>query len=277
MSDRTPSSRIVLIRADPPRGAPPSLLPSPEELSKGPNRIEPLSILSLAPVATAIEELRRAVASTPRGERNWIAFTNRHAVEFAFEGLRAAPRWEEVVWRLTQFHVASMGRGTSAELIRRGLGVHLEAHPSTSRDLAAALVAESPDRVILARGTGATPELPVTLRNAGVDVREIAVYRARPRASELGHLLRLLQAHDVGALGFTSVGESEVFVRSLASRGLDPEKLLKGVGVATLGPLAAVPLRSAGVPTWVSPAPTVEALSERLVELSQPTGKKGER
>jgi uroporphyrinogen III methyltransferase/synthase len=100
------------------------------------------------------------------------------------------------------------------------------------------------DRVLIARAEHAREILPERLREMGVEVDVVGVYRvvnAQPDGEELDRL-----AAGVDIITFASGGTARSFVEIVTAGGLDPAGLLSSAVVASVGPVTTEAIRSLG-------------------------------
>lgn len=195
------------------------------------------------------------------GRYRWIVFTSANGVEFFFRRL-----WERGgdARALAAVRIAVVGEATANALA--GLGLRPDLVPETFRGeaLVAPLAAACApgDRVLLARGDLAAPDLPAALAARGVAVEEAVAYRTVPAEAGGAEVRRLLSAGRLDAVTFASPSAVENF---LAAVGEDAADLLGDTVVACVGPVTAEAARARGLPVHVVPArSTVSDLAAAL-------------
>jgi uroporphyrinogen III methyltransferase/synthase len=240
---RTRKQASELSRALAAAGAEPVELPA----------LEIVRIADAAHVARCIELLRTSAYG-------WAIFTSANGVEMFFDELAAAGLDARAFGR-TQ--IAAFASGTAEALARAGLRVDLPAE-YIAEDLAERM-ARRPlrgVRVLLPRAAGARETIVDALAARGAIVDELVLYESRvPRAPD-AEGLRRLRAGEIDIATFASSSSVRNLVTML---GGDVEPL-RGLTIAAIGPITALPLREYGIDVHVMPERhTIEGLVEALV------------
>lgn len=179
---------------------------------------------------------------------DWIVFTSRNGVRLFFARLLASGR---DLRSLGRARLAAIGAATARELGERGFRPDLVPDEYVAESLAARLAERvTGQRVLLARAEVARDVLPTRLRDAGAEVVDAPVYRARAATSLPATVLAGLRAGSIDAITFTSSSTAEAFVRLL---GDGAGEVIGRAGIASIGPITSATLRRLGV------EPTVEA------------------
>jgi uroporphyrinogen-III synthase len=154
---------------------------------------------------------------------DWVVVTSSAGARslLAATALRAGPRW------------AAVGSATAAELARRGVSVDAVPERARGIEVAGAMAraqALPGRRVLMARASAASSDLPAILEKMGAVVEELAVYRTveGPESSRLP-LNHALADQSLGTVVFASGSAVRGLLR-LAER--DPRRLL----AVTIGP-----------------------------------------
>jgi len=121
-------------------------------------------------IIVLLNGLKRLVAELERG-CDWLVLTSPRT-----PAILASAGIVELVSRLG-IHVAVVGPKTRVEAERVGLHVDLMPEEYRGAVLGGKLASLKPKRVVLARSADAVPDLPRVLREAGIEVVEIPVYR----------------------------------------------------------------------------------------------------
>jgi uroporphyrinogen III methyltransferase/synthase len=203
--------------------------------------LEPSS--DLAAVDAAIRDISRF---------DWVVFTSANGVRFARERLVAMGRDART---FGDAKVAAIGDAT-AEAVRRELCLNVDLCPT--RFVAEALGEAFADRgeisgkrFLLLRADIARPLLRERLAEGGAtEVRDVAIYETKPAATLPAELHEALEAGEVNWLTFTSSSTVRNFVALLGEGFVEK---LRGVKIASIGPITSQTLREVGV------EPTVEA------------------
>lgn len=211
-----------------------------------------------APLDAALSALERY---------RWVVFTSANGVEFFFRRLWESGRDARA---LAATRIAVVGEATANALAGLGLRPDLVPERFRGEALVAPLAdACAPgDRVLLARGDLASPDLPAGLRARGVAVEEAVAYRTVPAREGGEEVRRLLSAGHLDAVTFASPSAVENF---LAAVGEDAAGLLGDAVVACIGPVTADAARARGLPVHLVPArSTVPDLAAALADRFRP-------
>lgn len=197
-------------------------------------------------------------------EYDWIVFTSRNAVRFFVERLFAqgfdlrhlkgpsicaiGPRTAEGVEAL-KVRVDYVPREYRAEAIVEGL---------KKENLQG-------KRILIPRSGMARDLLPDELKKAGAIVDVVEAYRTVIPQKDPGDLMDRLRSGKVDAITFTSSSTVKNFVEGIGPQAT--QALLRGIVVASIGPITAETARGLGIETTVMPQEyTIPALVEALVE-----------
>jgi len=220
---------------------------------------------SWAPLDAAIGRLR---------EYAWVIFTSRNGVRFFWERLQHAGRDVRDLHGIT---VCAIGPATAAAL--RTLGVRADVVPAEFK--AEALVeaigagqgagAIRGARVLLARAAEAREVLPEELTRRGAKVDVVPAYRTIRSALEAEPVRAMLRDGNIHAVTFTSSSTVKHFLELV---GDEARKLLRGVVVASIGPITAEAAAQHGIASdIVAEKYTIPALAEALIRHFQTSGR----
>lgn len=189
---------------------------------------------------------------------DWIIFTSANGVEFFFRRLRQRRKNRRL---LGGAQIAAIGPATAAALRERGLRTSLVPDEYRAEGLLRALgkAGWRGQRVLLARAAKAREVLPRTLRRRGARVDVVETYRTvLPRASRQ-RARRIFGRRKPDAITFTSSSTVKNFFALLGRRRA--RRALKGVAVASIGPVTSRTARQAGVRVALEARPyTIPAL-----------------
>ena len=197
---------------------------------------------------------------------DWLVLTSANGVERFFARLAEHGR---AAGELTGARVAVVG-ATTAEALR-ALAVEQGMVPDRFRaeglvERFRSLGAQSGGRVLIARAAEARELLPDELRALGFQVTVVPVYRlagVRPQADVIARLA----AGDVDVVTFASGGTARRFFDALREEGVEPLEVLRGLCVASIGPVTSDALRDLGREPDVEAAEaTAQSLVEALIE-----------
>jgi uroporphyrinogen III methyltransferase/synthase len=213
---------------------------------------------------TDASPLARAAAEA--SSYDWLIFTSANGVKAFFECLFAQGRDSR---SLSGVKIAVIGEATARALRHWGLQADLIPTHYRAEGLLAALEGEemAGKRVLLPRAEAARPILAEGLRQRGAVVDEVVAYRTVPPRSQTEAMRALLAGGGVDAITFTSSSTVRNFC---ALFGSDAPGLLRGVAVASIGPVTSETARELGLPVTVEAAvSTVPGLVEAIVQYFQ--------
>lgn len=196
----------------------------------------------------------------------WLIFTSANGVEFFFR--RLAERRGDGLTVVAGLQTCAVGPATARAITSAGGRVDLTAGESKAEGVLAAIIEAAGGeekisglRFLLPRARVAREFLPVELRRRGAHVDAVEAYQTiRPDIDRAG-LLRWINNHRVDAVTFTSPSTVTNFAALVGAEDLAAS--LRGILVASIGPLTTEALRAHGITDVVQP-PTYNAVA--LVE-----------
>ena len=195
---------------------------------------------------------------------DWIVLTSTNGVERFLRRLKAVGGSREA---LLGSKFAAVGSATAEKLRRHGLPPHLVPQDFRAEGLVSALheLGAGPGwRVLVPRALEAREVLPEALRDLGVIVDVVPVYRTVRVPADEGVLARL-RAGSVDCVSFTSGAIATAFVASLEDGGVDPVEALARAAIASIGPVTSDALESLGyVRDLEAPEATMESLAAAI-------------
>ena len=203
-------------------------------------------------------------------EYDWVVFTSQNGVAFARQRLLDTGRDARAFGGVK---IAAIGDAT-ARAVRDQLFLNVDLCPESfvAEALADELVRRGHvkgRRFLLLRADIARPVLRERLqRDGAAEVKDVAVYETKPAAALPEPLLGALAAGEVTWATFTSSSTAKNFAALL---GPDYRDKLKGVNVASIGPITTATLRELGLdPTVQADTFNVNGLVDALVAQSSP-------
>jgi uroporphyrinogen III methyltransferase / synthase len=203
---------------------------------------------------------------------DWLLFTSANGVEFFFR--RLAERRQDGLSVLSGLRTCVVGPATGRALVSAGGQVDLTATDSTGEGVLAALIEAvggkeklSGLRFLLPRARVAREVLPAELARHGAQVDAVEAYQTLRPDVDRASLIRLITERLVDAIAFTSPSTVSNFAALIGSDDL--ANRLRGIVVASIGPVTSDALRAQGLTDIVQPerynaAALVEALTEAL-------------
>ncbi len=174
---------------------------------------------------------------------DWLVLTSVNGVNFFFD--RLYERGKDVR-AMGNLRTATIGPATAKRL--RDFGLKSDIVPETYRaeSIIEAFQNESMEgkRVLLPRAKEARPILPVEVRKMGATVDEIAAYETEQARDNVDVLIKGLEEGSIDILTFTSSSTVRNFKALLPPERF--ESLIKGVMVASIGPITADTARELG-------------------------------
>jgi uroporphyrinogen III methyltransferase/synthase len=198
-----------------------------------------------------------------RSEFHWLVFTSVNGV--AMVGSRLADHG--LPWSaLTGPRVAAIGPATAGALAARGLRAELVPDEYRAEALAARLRTRvrPGEEVLLPRAAETRDVLVVELERLGARVTEVPAYRTRPEPAAVERVRAALQRGQVDVVTFTSSSTARNFATLFSDE--ERTRLLRGVTIASIGPITAETAAGFGVPTHIMPDEyTIPALVRAIV------------
>lgn len=200
---------------------------------------EPMLVPTLE-IGPAPDPARVARAIAELATYDLVAFTSENGVERFFAALDAAGLDARAFGRA---EVAAIGDGTARALAGHGVRADLVPESFVGEALARAILARLEDRggaagqrVLIPRALVARETVPDALRAASVTVDVVALYETRPLSPPSAEVLRdRLGKGEIDAVMFTSKSTLDALCDLL---GPDAPALLRGVALASIGPIA---------------------------------------
>lgn len=204
------------------------------------------------------------------GDFGWAIFTSANGVEAFFSRLDALGRDSRA---LGGVKLCAIGEATAAALVGRGLRADLVPGEFSASGILSAFddVLSSAKggqgiggvRCLLPRAEAVPPELARGLRERGVEVEEVAVYRTRPTPPS-DQARELVETVDI--ITFTSSSTVKGLARLMGGK----VESINRATVACIGPVTAATAAGMGIRTdVVAPTYTIPGLVSALVEYEQ--------
>lgn len=175
---------------------------------------------------------------------DWVIFTSVNGVRFFFDRLFETGRDVRALGRV---RTAAIGPATADRL--KSFGLNTDILPESYRAESVVAAFEGVDlqnrRVLIPRAAEARPILPTELVRRGAVVDEIAVYHTIQARDGADDLHAGLADGTVDMVTFTSSSTVRNF-RALFPEEADPAEFLKGVTVASIGPITSETARELG-------------------------------
>jgi len=193
----------------------------------------------------------------------WVVFTSQNAVQVVLDRM--------VAWGLTprifaSTAVAAIGSVTAEVLATRGIAAALVPDEFVAESLVTGLLDKSGGslvgaRVLIPSAEDARETLPAGLREHGVQVENIAVYRTVPVEADLSALASDIARGRIDAVTFTSSSTVRAFVDLIGRPAATSGRFV----AATIGPVTAGTAREMGLRDVIEAEPhTVAGLVSSL-------------
>lgn len=209
-----------------------------------------------SPIDSAIDDL---------GAYRWIVFTSVNGVNGFFRRLSALGKDTRSMGNV---RVAAVGPATAERLTEFGVTADYVPPRFLTSEVAAGLIASGVRgyRVLLPRTDIVGEDLAGALAAAGAMVDQVVAYRTAPAPTLEPEVLRRLNDGEVDFVTFTSSSTVRNF---LAALGTDAGSL-RGVPIATIGPVTSATARAAGLQVTVEAVQhTVPGLVAAILEFVQ--------
>jgi uroporphyrinogen-III synthase len=196
---------------------------------------------------------------------DWLILTSVNGVEALFARMGALGFGPE---KLLHLNIAAIGPSTREKIEERGLPVDVVPEKYVAESVVEALWEQvRGKRVLLVRAKVARDVIPEELRKAGARVHVAEAYETVVPEQSRARLRKALD--DPGdrptIITFTSSSTARNFVALIDSR--EPAQLLRGVTIASIGPVTSATLRELGLPVDVEAAEyTIPGLVKALAE-----------
>jgi uroporphyrinogen III methyltransferase/synthase len=208
------------------------------------------------PLDAAIQRLR---------EYQWVIFTSANGVRFFWDRLQVAGRDARDLSGIT---ICAIGPATAATLLSLGVRADIVPAEFKAEALVEAIGAGIGERIrgvrmLLARAAEAREVLPEELTRRGAQVDVVAAYRTVKDTPDADGLRTMLREGKIHAVTFTSSSTVRHFLDLV---GEEAGALLKGVVVASIGPITAQAAARHGIISQIVPENyTIPALAEALI------------
>jgi uroporphyrinogen III methyltransferase / synthase len=210
---------------------------------------------NFAPLDAAIENI---------DTYDWLVFTSVNGVVSFFNRLFENGR---DVRAIASIKTAVIGPATEGKLREFGITSDIVPESYRAESVVEAFKGEdvSGKKILLPRAEEARPVLPVELRNMGAEVDETTAYCTKAVTENADILLEQLAQGTVDMITFTSSSTVKNFKLLLPEDRF--EELLKGVAVASIGPITTETATAEGFDVHVSAATfTIQGLSEAILK-----------
>ncbi len=186
------------------------------------------------PLDTAIENL---------SSYDWLIFTSVNGANFFFERLFKQNR---DVRALNNLRTASIGPATAKRMFDFGLTSDIIPKSYMAESVIEAFANEDikGKRILLPRAKEARPILPVELAKMGAEVNEVTAYCTKEVRDNVDLLLSRLEESTIDLITFTSSSTVKNFHALIPPAKFND--LMKGVTVATIGPITADTAKTLG-------------------------------
>jgi len=193
---------------------------------------------------------------------DWIIFTSANGVLFFWQRLKEKGKSNRLP---SSLKVCAIGPATAKQLEERGVSVHHVPEEFIAESILKGFqkMAIKGKRILLARAKKARDVLPKGLRKMGAEVDVVEVYRTIKPKGGSKKLKRLLEEGGIDAIAFTSSSTVNHFAELLKKEDL--KKLLKGIAIASIGPVTAKTAKERGLRVQIQPKQyTIPALTQAI-------------
>jgi len=199
---------------------------------------------------------------------DWVVLTSTNGVERFLRRFRVVGGSSDAI---VAAKFAAVGSATAAKLARHGLPPAVVPTDFRAEGLADAFrdMGAGPGwRVLIPRAEDAREVLPDELRAMGCEVDVVCVYRTRLAEADPA-IIERLRAGSVDIVTFTSGAIARGFVSAIEASGLDAERVMAQLAVASIGPVTSDAIRDLGFAVDVEATEStmgslVDAVAERF-------------
>jgi uroporphyrinogen III methyltransferase / synthase len=170
---------------------------------------------------------------------------------------------------LSHLKFCTVGEATSEALGKMGIiSDYTPAQFTTGHLLEGLLSRVLPgEKVLLARADIANPELAEGLKEKGVDIEDLIVYKTIAEPTRCEEIRKAIQEKRIDFITFTSSSTVRNFLAALGSASMEQ---LSGIKVVCIGPVTAETARDAGLQvSAVADVYTIDGLVDKLVEMAE--------
>ncbi len=209
-------------------------------------------------------------------EYHWILFSSINGIRYFFKRLFARGMDAR---DLKGPAIAVVGKSTADILFEYGINADLIPPVFTSEGLAESLLDQGVEgrNILIPRALKAREILPETLRGAGAQVTVAPVYKNVPPQGRKDALRDELEAGKVNMVTFTSSSTVRNFLTMVdAADSAELKELLKGVKIATIGPITAKTVTDNGLTVDVQPeVHTLPEMIRAIIDFYQRGAREG--
>ena len=176
---------------------------------------------------------------------DWLIFTSVNGVRFFFTRLEEKGLDFSL---LRGISIAAIGPATAREIEKRGFEVSYIPENYVAESIVDGFKKYDlkGKKALLPRAEKARELIPEKLREEGMEVDVVAVYRTLPERKNASEMARMIKKGEVNLITFTSSSTVRNFVEVLAGK-LDLESSLSQVRIACIGPVTAKTARELGL------------------------------
>ncbi|MHB9093911.1 MAG: uroporphyrinogen-III C-methyltransferase [Eubacteriales bacterium] len=205
--------------------------------------------------------LDKAIASID--SYDWLVLTSVNGVQSFMNRMR---HLRTDIRRLSTTKIVAIGPQTRAEIEKYGIFCEFVPEEFVAEAIIEMFKGEDikGKRILLPRADIARKVLPETLGSMGANVSEVTAYSTVMGAGSSEELIRLLQDNKIHVLTFTSSSTVKNFVKKIGPDNVS--RLLKGVVVASIGPITSASARELGLVVDVEAAEyTIDGLVQAIL------------
>jgi uroporphyrinogen III methyltransferase/synthase len=199
---------------------------------------------------------------------DWIVFTSVNGVHFFWRRLKEK---RKNLSRLFSLKVAAIGPATAKKLQEKGIRVSYKPKEFVAEGILRGFkkINLKGRRILLARAEKARDILPKGLRKMGAKVDVVEAYRTAKPIGGSKALKQVLADGKFDVITFTSSSTVNHFVELLKKEDL--KKILKGIAIASIGPITTQTAKRLGMKVQIQPKQyTIPALTQAIVKYFSP-------
>ncbi len=205
------------------------------------------------------EELKQSLKDL--NSYNYLVFTSKNGVKEFFSFLHKNSLDART---LNKVKVAAVGKPTKNALLEYGIMADLTPETYDSLNLAKEIIknSEKGQKILLLRAKNGSADLPKTLEESGLLVKDLALYKTVPYLRNKGEIKSLLEKEKV-IVCFTSASAVEGFSACIE------EKVKENILAVCIGNQTALQAKNHGINFVVSEKATLNSVAEKVLEVAE--------
>ncbi len=193
----------------------------------------------------------------------WLVFTSTNGVQAFFRRMKTR---HIDIRRLAGIKICAVGEATEGELSALGLNAEYVPESYNSESLLKGLLEKivPGEKILLARADIAGSELPMLLKDSGMELEDLIVYKTVLNHNNRDEIIKIIEDGSVDLITFTSSSTVKNLVSII---GEENTAILANTRVACIGPVTAAAAQELGIRAdIVADRSTIEGLIDKIIE-----------